>query len=855
MKNIEVIKKIISTEGRVLVAESEISATKTQLIKRRDYNGGLEVDIEPNVIDRINDAETNLNKLSNDFNKHITNHPSGGSPENPPSINKSIYYVVLEEWGIHDGFLEEREYTFNEDGSPIPKYTKEEWEIAYDNKNGLDNVLKYAKENNYGTVVLPKCNIFICYEEKQSNVNIYHQYKRYPIVIPSGVTLDMNNSTIKVIYDSHVANPYDLSQHTDANPVYKLPGCIFTFSQAYHSCIKNGTLIGDIYERAFDDNKSGFDSEKGCEFTTGIEINTGSSYCTIENMIIKGFMGDAISSMTDHDPDKGSALYNPEFKTQSVIESNGNEREEKGSYSTDYLDISTWTTKEGIMRTNIGYSRVPNFKNMNFLLSYYDINKTFTSQQSERYLQNFLIPHNAKYLRVTIFHEQEDLALPFRRDFQITPKAGEYCTITKCEITENHRGGISNMVNHSIIEKCKIFNNGNGHFENFPEFPDSTKYAINCEDCLPLNLIVRDCYIYNHFNGILFAGNSVTVDNNIFKNMSSCLHLYNCESANFVLNKVYNSGSCVSNTSSSRYIRYVSVTNNKLFDSELIGGNDSSTKVRYFVENNSIRGVFSIKANKDIHLSNLIVDYQRKDNTYKVVEAILENASNVAFYMNDGFISSAKFYLTTEKSCKNISVMSDENLKNKTPIASKKLNGTSLSNVAIRTIPYSTTINNNDTTEFDADNCEFINTSILGGEYYNNIDQYIKANISNSNITMIKKENGKTVPNFISSVYYENAYTRYHSYSIKNCIINIDSDVCQNIITLENGKIEGKITFENCEIINTGSNINLNLVNLSSHIDGSKLNLNIKNCTLKGLITKSNNSTIVINEENVTVIE
>ena len=43
----------------------------------------------------------------------------------------NAYFIDLEEWGIHNGFLDEREYVLGDDGNYLPKYTDEEYEIAH----------------------------------------------------------------------------------------------------------------------------------------------------------------------------------------------------------------------------------------------------------------------------------------------------------------------------------------------------------------------------------------------------------------------------------------------------------------------------------------------------------------------------------------------------------------------------------------------------------------------------------------------------------------------------------------------------------------------------------------------------
>lgn len=754
--------------------------------------------------------------------------------------NKSILYVDLKRWGIHDGFLNERTYINDESGNPIPKYTKEEWKIAYDNKYGLINALNYAKENGYGTVVLPRCNIFICYEEKDSNVNVYYAYKKYPIKIPSGIKLDMNNSTIKVIFDSKCLNPYDLSNHSGTNYIYRLPGCVFSFAQSYNSSIENGTLIGDIYERAFDDRASGWDRERACEFTTGINIREGASFSTIKNMTIKGFMGDAIDSMTDHDPNKGKSVYNPQFKFVGIIDSEkGLDVTQTDCYSTDFLPLTDWNTRECIMRTNIGYSRVPKFANPNFYIAFYDSNKTMLIKTTERYLQLIKVPKNAAFLRVSLIHEPRNLELNFVRDFQITPPAGNYLTIENCILTENHRGGISNIVNNTVIEKCMIYNNGNGVYEGFPLFPDSTRYAINCEDCLPYNLTVRDCYFFEHFNGILFAGMNLNVDNCTFKNMASCVVGYSFENITVSNCKAYNCGRTIGSMGSQYSNRTIIFTNNIMHNS---GGGVSDDIICHMHHNQFIghEGIMSNNNTLSTYSYNSF-KFKRNDIVFRGFPGEFKKGENINIYVDDFLISTATFGLKILKDVSKINIYIRNDLERLCNVRLiDEINNATIEN-AVETSGNFITVDNENYLNHKINNCKLINCSFMLGLYSSVINNYtLKVTDTDFIISDIKRREA-----VFPFMHYNNEYLKRYDYNFENCNFTFNEGNYANILLSPKwGKSTGKFIFKNCNFKNTKST-QLKILNLTPIVEG-KLELIFENCTFEGDILKSTSDLVTV---------
>ena len=777
------------------------------------------------------------NKKQWESNELITKEALNNIENGIETLDKrksNAYFIDLEEWGIHNGFLDEREYVLGDDGNYLPKYTDEEYDIAHNNKEGLNAALQYAVDNGYNTAVLPNgSEIFICWEEPNERVTAYWGYTREHIIMPSNLDFDMNGSTIKVIFDSKNINPYDKSKHDFNNPIYKLNGHLITMNACYNSSIRNGTLLGTLYERAYivdSTNESG--SERNFDFGVGINIGQGSSFIKIDNMTIKGFMADGIASMTDHDPAKGKALYNPPFNHNGYIKNTGELVEQAGCFTTDLLDISDWNTKEAIMRTNMGYSRVPNIFNESFFVSFFDKDKNFILVSKERYLQNFLVPIHAKYMRVSIVRDPETTQVGVMKEFQLTPKAGEFCHINFCDISENHRGGIANMVNNTIVERCKIYNNGAGAYENVGVFGDSTRYGINCEDCLPLNLIIRDCYFYNMFHGILFAGGTIHCQNNIFNKIGGCpLNIFNCENAFFSEYTIIASGN-LGSTGSSVYDRTFMIKNNKFIDSSFSLG--TVNNLNYQVSGNVFKGLCEFSAplaqsqNRDI----LFDFYRNDDYTYKGGSCNASNCHNVIANIHDTLYSTAGFYITSDKNSRDVQFNNVCTYGNPRTV-SNQLYNSEVNDFAYLHSSYSN-MQYEDGTGYwtynvSAINCELNNTGYTLGDYancdieMNYVFKDTKFNIDNK------------IDHLFNGYWYNNEFFKKMNFKFESCEFNISNETFNAIFKPNNAKFSEDIIFNNC-IFNSDieNEISLFTSRWSDIPEGTNLNIRLNNCKING---------------------
>ena len=787
--------------------------------------------------------------------KEALNNIENGISELSDIESSGTYFINLEKWGIHNGFLSEREYIQNEDGSYQPKYTKEEYDIAHNNKEGLNAALKYAADNGYASAVLPKhSEIFIAWEEANENCHAYYAYNLEHIMMPSNLDFNMNYSTIKVIFDSKNRNPYDLSIHDYNNPIYRIQGHVITFKSCYNSSIRNGTLLGTSYERAFiEDSVNEQGLEKNFDMGTGIFLKQGSSFIKIENMTIKGFMADGISSISTSDPAMGPEITDPAFNNKKYIDTaTGELIDSDGTdFCTDLLSIENWKCKEGTVVTNIGYTRVPNVHKQMFYLYWYDSNKEYLFNTRTRYLQNFLVPEQAKYVRV-LLKKELDQEPGFKKTFKLTPKAGEFCLIKLCDICENRRGGISNMLNNTIIEYNKIYNNGLGKYEGLPQFGDTTRYGINCEDCLPANIIVRNNYFNEMFHAILFAGGNITCRDNIFNEIQlNVLNLYNCETAYFINNKMTNSG-------------YVGATENSVYNRSIIMKDNiwiGATRCFTPVTNNMKQNISGIIMDGCCHFENasgrLVRDvklyYSRYDNvTYAGGTCKADDCENIVLNIDGRCISTARVKISSNKNTKNFTVKNVSETEECCIQFDKTIYNAEIYDTGEALISHIyETQDDGIIKSISALTIEntYMRNVITSNNFYNQTRPFeIEFKIKNSVIEFDDNHTGiNNLTKFKDFIFpYQYAACPYENtidIVFEDCTFNFNQAEAKNIFAANlNMYITGRLVFKNCHF-NNNSGADIKLIELNNmNREEAHIDLIIENCTFNGEIKSTNPS-------------
>jgi hypothetical protein len=464
------------------------------------------------------------------------------------SINYVIPLVktsgtVDEQWNIVQG--DNRQF-------PVTGYSQAQWDVAYNNKIGIQKALDYAAANGYNKAMLPPGHYNICYSNVTGDTLTDVLHNEHDIRIPSNFTLDLNNNvTVSVIFDSDttatsgavIRNPYDTGSYLPN----ELPGNVFSFSRSYSSYILGGTVLGEMCQRSFVDSNEAYR-----EFTNGVFVHRGSTNCGVYKTKTIGFAGDGHTGVSSHNPDFGSQLPDSEVRTfYTGLLSRVDGTVDTGvttAYTTNLVSLSNidrTKCNEIVLRTNLGFTRIPDFANQHLILCWYDTNDNFIASEDFKFLQIVKIPNGAEKIRMCCQGEASGPASVFKT-LRITPPFPNNYDIIGCTISECHRGGISNMVNNTVIAHNKIYNNGLGWRENYPVFPDGTRFGINCEDGLANLITIRDNDIDNSNHGILMSGLNIHIENN---NISNCtgsgVVLYYIESATVTKNRFTKCGSSV----------------------------------------------------------------------------------------------------------------------------------------------------------------------------------------------------------------------------------------------------------------------------------------------------------------------
>lgn len=392
------------------------------------------------------------------------------------------YVIDLERWGITKGL-------------PQKPYSDEDYHKAYRNIQGINRALKHAHEKQYSLVLLPKGEYSICYP-----LSIY---------LVDNITFNLNGSTLKVMYDSDNKSPYD---DRTSGAIYQFAGISFMFHQVKNAHLTNGKIIGDMYERSFNDP-----NEKAVEHTYGVSFTYGASYCSLSHCEISGFAGDNVN-FTSIGWIRGSIPGRPVL---GDIDGNGVILQSTNSIITDFVPIPEGNFSV-ISLSGQGYSRQTSLNNKEFNLAFYTENNDFIGRTTNmRVLFPISIPKRAKKIKF-IFRNETDPS----RNLNIFTNFGgmpAHNVVEYNEIFDGHRGGITMGGSYCIIKNNFIRDNGKAgtnFLDGVPEFPDSTKYAINQEDSYGDNSIIRDNLITGGFHGILTRGHSVFIENNVITNMS-----------------------------------------------------------------------------------------------------------------------------------------------------------------------------------------------------------------------------------------------------------------------------------------------------------------------------------------------
>lgn len=454
------------------------------------------------------------------------------------------YVIELERFGITEG------------SQGKPPYTLDQYEIGLNNCIGFNNALKWANHNGFGTVMLPRGRYSICYTNFSAIADNY--FRNNHIALFSNQILDLNGSTIDVMFDSNNKSPYDLSPVS--NEPWRLNGRVFVIEECHNAHIRNGTIIGDIANRSFTSTGPGFESEKGMEQTYGVFFDR-SSYCSAEFIDSSMFMGDGIciGASPKGWPKTNLVINNtclPGFVgTDGVIVTTT-----PGAYVSDAYAIDP--TKYSIiqMRTGGGYTRIPKMSDKQFFFVFFDAAGALIIKKPAVYLQPITVPYKATTFRIQFLNEDIGLPTLTTVNFNVGPPQCNHIKISHCQIHDNHRGGVSGGSDYTLIEYCNFYRNGEDSGIGVPLFPDTTRYAINFEDSYANYLMIYNNEFSNGFNGVLLGVYHARVVSNYFANISGVV-VYN-NSNTFISQNMFYSASVGLMPTSEKQPRNITVSEN-----------------------------------------------------------------------------------------------------------------------------------------------------------------------------------------------------------------------------------------------------------------------------------------------------
>jgi hypothetical protein len=438
-----------------------------------------------------------------------------------------LYKVILADHGIVPGVL-------SKDGNG--HYSTAQYNQAYNNGVGIQSAIDFAAANGYSGIVLPKNTYSLVYHTADS-------YNNGIIYARSNQEINLGGSKLEVIYDSTESSPYN----TYLVDPFRVVGVVIMTLNVYNVKICNGEIKGDIYQRSFIDG-----GEAYIEQTYGIFANTNSYNIEILDLDIHGFMGDGITGSTRSFAGDISFIVEPVGDmVTGYYETNGSISVRPDAfYSQNIIPIDRAALKSKSplypnviqLQTAGGYTRVPLFKNTVVEVLFFNSSGTFISKIPVVYLDKIVLPYNATGVRLQLT-KQTPAATMTHPYFAFTQPASSKLDITRCLIHDNHRGGLSNLPDDTKVFKNDIYHNGMDSSINAPYFPDSTRYAINCEDAVSRNLIIEDNNIYSGYNCLLMGCYNFEVINNTITNFSgiSAIHIYDVFNAVVKNNRIYNS--------------------------------------------------------------------------------------------------------------------------------------------------------------------------------------------------------------------------------------------------------------------------------------------------------------------------
>jgi parallel beta-helix repeat protein len=442
-----------------------------------------------------------------------------------------MYLIELDRWNIKQGI-------------PKKPYTDADFIMADTNIQGINNAIQYAVNNGYTGVLLPKGQYALCYPREIKMMN--------------NMSLNLNGSTFKVIYDSDRKSPFDTRTSTD---YYRFTGNSIVFENVMNAHLLNGTIIGCRDDRSFLNTTA----ERKVENSYGVVFRKSTRYSSIKNCIVRDYMGDNITFSSS--AIRELAEFNMNLTLNSLDYSTGQLISSTNSLTTGFINIPTDAEFSSFLIAGAGYTRLTALINKDVDVFFYKADNSFIGVLKKRKIYTDIsIPLSAAKMRMVFSGETNP-----SKNLQITLKFGlipHHNILENNEVFNGHRGGISLGGSYNVVQHNVIRDNGKGSnsfLDGKPIFSDPTRYAINQEDSYGDNCVIRNNLIYGSNHGILAGCYSIQIENNHIYNVDSIgINLYSLLSANIRGNIIYNCPTSIGLMSSNFGNAYVNITENNI---------------------------------------------------------------------------------------------------------------------------------------------------------------------------------------------------------------------------------------------------------------------------------------------------
>lgn len=666
------------------------------------------------------------------------------------STNSNNDYVIdLGKWGITEGI-------------PTKPYQDSDYYMADANIQGINNALRYASENGYTQVILPSGQYAICYPRS--------------IQMPGHITFQLNQSVLKVIYDSDKKSPFDTRSGTD---YYNFVGTSIILSNISNAHLVGGTLIGCRADRSFTNS-----NERRQEHSYGVLFSRGTNHSAVGHCIVRDYMGDGIS-MDSRSP-ADLAEFNLNLSLNSIDNSTGELTSSTNSLASGFINLRNYPS---FSVAGFGYNRTTNIITKEVDVFFYreDNSYLLKRQMNRKIYTPITVPVGAKKVRLVFRQETNPL-----KNMSITIRFGNpshHNVIEHNEVLANHRGGITLGGSYNVIQHNVIRDNGFHQLDEKPLFNDPTRYGINQEDSYGDNCVIRHNLIYNTNHGILAGCYSIHIENNHIYNVTGIgINLYTLSFATVKGNYLYRCGTSAFG---------------------LMTANLSGAHVH--IENNSVH-------NSRVNISGSGYTVNVRGNTFVDVQMINMPANRITDVFKDNAIKYTSHYSENEPTMR----------IDKIEGGTFEANSSSLLQVRLITNRISGSVFNNIRLNLDTRNSNTVSEKITIDDCH-----FSNSRVDNHIFGMKKREVNVTNSVFLNSRLFVGNINSPHENPVlavnnSKFLINSITNLINNDINNENGY--GIIMLRDCEIEIANANFNPLITNAFT---SRTFEFQMKNCHLK----------------------